>query len=208
MRKIIALISVVLMAASLQTQVGRKVWNFDTDKTGSIARGFTNEVGNWKVVVDTTTSSKPIVLAQLAKSSQPTFNVALVSEPRYKHLDVSVRMKAIAGRIDRGGGLVWRAKDAKNYYVVRYNPLEDNYRVYKVENGERTQLQSANFKASEAWHTIRLSMTADRIECYFDGAKYLDVKDSAFREAGKIGLWTKSDAQTHFDDLIAMEKEK
>ncbi|MEK6571778.1 MAG: family 16 glycoside hydrolase, partial [Bacteroidota bacterium] len=71
-----------------------------------------------------------------------------------------------------------------------------------------TQLQSANFKASEAWHTIRVTMTADRIECYFDGKKYLDVKDSTFREAGKIGLWTKSDAQTHFDDLIAMEKEK
>ena len=208
MRKIIALISVVMMTTSLQAQVGRKVWNFDTDKTGSIARGFTNEVGNWKVVVDTTTSSKPIVLAQLAKSSQPTFNVALVSEPRYKHLDVSVRMKAIAGRIDRGGGLVWRAKDAKNYYIARYNPLEDNYRVYTVVNGQRSQLESADIKHTSGWHTLRVTMTADRIECYFDGKKYLDVKDSTFREAGKIGLWTKSDAQTHFDDLIAMEKEK
>ncbi|MBA3257018.1 MAG: DUF1080 domain-containing protein, partial [Pyrinomonadaceae bacterium] len=100
-----------------------------------------------------------------------------------------------------GGGVVWRARDAKNYYIARYNPLEGNYRVYKVEDGRRTQLGTSDVKRSEGWHTLRVTMTGERIECYFDGRKYLDVSDSTFKSAGKIGLWTKADAQTHFDDL-------
>jgi hypothetical protein len=110
-------------------------------------------------------------------------------------------MKAIAGKEDQGGGLVWRAKDAKNYYVARYNPLEDNYRLYKVEKGKRTQLKSANIKPREGWHTLRVSMKGNVIECYYDGQKFLEAEDGTFSDSGKIGLWTKSDAQTHFDGL-------
>ena len=97
----------------------KKVWTFDDDEVGAIAKGFTNEVGEWKVV--STTEGK--VLAQSAKSPNPVFNIALASETDVKDVDISVRMKAIAGENDQGGGLVWRAKDAKNYYVARNNPL-------------------------------------------------------------------------------------
>jgi hypothetical protein len=121
-------------------------------------------------------------------------------------VDLSVQMKAVAGRSDQGGGLIWRAKDAKNYYVARYNPLEDNFRVYKVVNGSRSEFQSATIKHSAGWHTLRVTMAGDHIECYYDGKKYLDVKDSTFADAGRIGLWTKADAQTHFDDLMANGK--
>jgi hypothetical protein len=97
--------------------------------------------------------------------------------------------------------LVWRAMDSNNYYAAWYNPLEDNYRVYRVEQGRRIQLQNADIKHSEGWHTLRVRMEGDHIQCYYDGGKYLDVKDSTFQAAGKIGLWTKADAQSHFDDL-------
>jgi hypothetical protein len=177
-----------------------------TPKTGAIAKGFTNEVGEWKVVADSHAPSKPNVLAQMAKSSEATFNVALVSDTNYKDVDISVKMKSVAGQIDQGGGLVWRAKDAKDYYVARYNPLEDNYRVYKVENGKRTQFQSADVKHADGWHTLRVTMTDDHIECYYDDKKYLDPKDGTFKDAGKIGLWSKADAQTRFDDLTVSEK--
>jgi len=206
MRKGIVILGVALLASVVAAQNGKKVWNFDADKTGAIAKEFTNEVGEWKVVADSTAPSKPNVLAQLAKSPGPTFNVTLVGDTNYKDVDISVKMKAVAGQIDQGGGVVWRAKDAKNYYVARYNPLEDNYRVYRVEDGKRTQFQNADVKRADGWHTLRVIMKDDHIECYYDGKKYLDHKDGTFKDAGKIGLWTKADAQTHFDDLMVSGK--
>ncbi len=206
LRAMVVMLGVVLLAGALIAQNQGKVWNFDTNKPGDIPEGFTHEIGEWEVVADETAPSKPNVLAQLAKNSGSTFNVVVVSGTDYKDVDLSVKMKAIAGKEDQGGGLVWRAKDAKNYYVVRYNSLEDNYRLYKVVKGRRSQLQSGNFKHSEGWHTLRVRMEEDHIQCYYDGKKYLDVKDSTFREAGKIGLWTKADAQSHFDDLTVSGK--
>lgn len=201
MRTLIIVLGIALLSTSLAAQDGKKVWSFDTDKTGAIAAGLTNEVGDWKVVTDQTAPSKPNVLAQLAKSSISTFNVTLISDTHYKDVDISVKMRAIAGNNDQGGGVVWRAKDAKNYYIARYNPLEDNYRVYKVVNGNRSIFQNADIKHADGWHTLRVTMTGDQIECYYDGKKYLDVKDTTFKEAGKIGLWSKADAQSHFDDV-------
>jgi hypothetical protein len=119
-----------------------------------------------------------------------------------KNVDLSVKMKAIAGREDQGGGLAWRAKDAKkNYYVARYNPLEDNYRLYKVEMGRRNQNQSADLPHSDGWHTLRVTMEGDHIQCFYDGKLFLEAKDPTFPGPGKIGLWPKADARSHFDDL-------
>jgi hypothetical protein len=110
-------------------------------------------------------------------------------------------MKAVAGETDQGGGLVWRARDAKNYYLARYNPLEDNYRLYHVAGGKRTLIKNVDITHSEGWHTLRVTMTGDQIACYYDGKRYLEAKDATFPGAGKIGLWSKADAQSQFDDL-------
>src|SRR5262249_14919080 len=109
--------------------------------------------------------------------------------------------RAVAGVVDRGGGLVWRAKDRNNYYICRYNPLEDNFRVYKVEDSKRTQFASAKVPGDEAWHTVRATMSGVKITCYLDGKKLLEAEDSTFREAGMIGFWSKADAQSYFDEL-------
>lgn len=108
-----------------------RTWSFDDEPTGKIAKGFTNEVGEWKVAA----SDKGKALAQSAKNANSVFNITLITDTSAKDVDLSVRMKAIAGETDQGGGLVWRARDAKNYFLVRYNPLEDNYRLYKVVDG-------------------------------------------------------------------------
>ena len=175
----------------------KKTWTFDDDETGAIAKGFTNEVGEWKVAV----SDQGKALAQSAKNPNSVFNVTLISDTNAKDVDLSVRMKAIAGEHDQGGGLVWRAKDAKNYYLARYNPLEDNFRLYHVVGGKRTLIQNVDIAHSDGWHTLRVTMTGDQITCYYDDKKYLETKDSTFPEAGKIGLWSKADAQSQFDDL-------
>src|SRR5262245_14677476 len=180
----------------------KKTWNFDNDATGEIAKGFTNEVGEWKVAP----SEKGKALAQTAKNANSVFNITLIGDTSAKDVDLSVRMKAVAGETDQGGGLVWRAKDAKNYYLARYNPLEDNYRVYKVADGKRTLLQNADIPHSPGWHTLKIEMDGDHIACSYDGKKYLDVKDTTFAGPGKIGLWSKADAQSQFDDLTLITR--
>jgi hypothetical protein len=175
----------------------KRTWTFDEETSGQIAKGFTSEVGQWTVVE----SDKGKALAQSAKNANSVFNVTLADDTSAKDVDLSVRMKAIAGEHDQGGGLVWRARDAKNYYLARYNPLEDNYRVYKVVDGRRSLLQNADIQHTDGWHMLRVTMKGDHIECSYDGKKYLDVKDSTFAGAGKIGLWSKADAQSQFDDL-------
>ncbi|MBX6311656.1 MAG: DUF1080 domain-containing protein [Isosphaeraceae bacterium] len=186
-----------LVGPALARDEGGTTWTFETDEPGTIAKGFTGEVGEWKVVQ--TPEGK--ALMQQAKNSNPTFNVALIAESDAKDVDLSVRIRAVAGELDQGGGLVWRAKDARNYYVARFNHLEDNYRIYKVVDGKRMQLASADIQHHDGWTALRIIMKGDHIECYLDGKKYLDVRDSTFPEVGKIGLWSKADARTQFDDL-------
>ena len=113
-----------------------------------------------------------------------------------------VSFKAVAGKIDQGGGLVWRYKDAKNYYISRMNPLENNFRLYKVVDGKRTQLATVDVKAPEGmWHTLRIVQEGNHIQCYLNDKLELEAKDETFKEPGKIGFWTKADAQTLFADL-------
>jgi len=188
-----ALISGVIIAA----EATEKTWKFETDAPGKIAAGFSGHVGIWEVARD----GRNHVLYQKAKNEDAVFNVVLVDDTSFKDLDLSVRLKAVAGETDRGGGLIWRARDAKNYYIARYNPLEDNFRLYKVEDGKRTQFQSANVPGDTNWHVLRVTMVGPKMICYLDGKSYLEADDTTFTKAGKIGLWSKADAQSYFDDL-------
>jgi hypothetical protein len=195
------LLAAAAAAALDEKKPKEKAWSFDAGKAGEAPDGFSVEVGEWKVAADSTAPSRPNAIAQVAKSKGPVFNVAILKDEAFKDLDLSVKLKSIDGDIDQGGGLVWRAKDAKNYYIARYNPLEENFRVYKVVDGKRSQLGTAEVKPPPGWFEIRVEMAGDSIRCFLDGKQHLEAKDGTFAEAGRIGLWTKADAQTHFDDL-------
>ena len=175
----------------------RQSWTFESDEPGKVARGFTGEVGRWVVATD----GKNRVLAQQAENDDDTFNVTLVDGSSAKDLDLSVRIRAVAGKNDQGGGVIWRAKDKQNYYIARYNPLEDNFRVYKVEAGKRTMFADAKVPGDNEWHTLRVTMKGPKIACYLDGKKHLEADDATFPDAGKVGLWSKADARSYFDDL-------
>ena len=97
------------------------------------------------------------------------------------------------------------AKDKKNYYICRYNPLEDNFRVYKVVDGVRTMFQDAKTPGDEKWHDPRVTMAGRKITCYLDGAKLLEAEDGTFEAAGAMGLWSKADAQSYFDDVTVTD---
>lgn len=175
----------------------KKVWDFADGEVSKLPQGFKTEVGSWAVASDGDNQ----VLAQSAKNPNSVFNLVFVAGTNYQDVDLSVRLKAVEGNDDQGGGLVWRGRDKGNYYLARYNPLEDNYRLYKVEKGKRIMFKNADIKAQPGWHTLRVTMKGEHIECFYDGKKYLEVDDRTFPDAGMIGLWSKADAQSYFDDL-------
>ena len=193
---------------TVQAEVARE-WHFDDVRPGELPSGWIaaktcqGPGSAWQVVEDATAPSSGNVLAQTSSAGpNALFNLCLAGDTDQRDVDLSVKFKALKGANDQGGGLVWRYQDADNYYVARANPLEDNFRVYKVVNGKRTQLESADVKTSVgAWHTLRVVHMGDRMACFLDGKQYLAAKDGAFQRAGKVGLWTKSDAVTSFDDL-------
>ncbi|MSQ94486.1 MAG: DUF1080 domain-containing protein [Gemmataceae bacterium] len=183
-------------------------WDFEDAAVGKLPPGWTatktgkGEGSVWKVAEDKTAPKGPKVLAQTAAGPNSLYNLCVADKARFTDLDLSVSFKAFAGKKDQGGGPVWRYQDADNYYVVRMNPLEDNFRLYKFVAGKRIQLASADIAVADGkWHTIRVVHKGSRIQCYLNGKLHLDEKDDTFKEAGKIGLWTKADAQTYFDAI-------
>lgn len=192
----------LLPDANLLADDAKKIWTFEDTRVGQVPDDVRPEVGQWRVADDGGNK----VLFQSAMSPDAVFNEALVEGFEMQDVDLSVRFKAIAGDDDRGGGLVWRAKDKDNYYICRYNPLENNFRLYHVVDGKRTLLDSRDIKHTDGWHTLRVTMRGDKIECFYDGKRYLDKDDATLVDPGRIGLWSKADAQTYFDDLTAIGK--
>jgi hypothetical protein len=153
----------------------------------------------WELKAD----EKKLALTQVGASPGAVFNLCVADEPTVADLEATVSFKALSGKKDQGGGLVWRFQDKENYYVARMNPLEDNYRLYKIVAGKRIQLATVEDLVVKArtWHTMTVRMKGDKIDCYLDGKKHLTATDSAIKKAGRVGLWTKADAVTAFAGL-------
>ncbi|QDT53611.1 hypothetical protein Pan44_16340 [Caulifigura coniformis] len=204
LRRCVAILAFPLFAASIVSadDVLRpisQVWTFDLDTGGAGPAGFRTAIGTWVVAND----GPGKVLQQTATSADSVFNLILRPDTLLENLEVSVRLKASAGVVDQGGGIVWRAKNAKTYYVARFNPLEDSFRVYKVVDGVRSQLGSVKVPGDKEWHTLRVTMNGASIVCTLDGAHEMAVEDQSIRGYGRVGLWSKADAQSSFDDFKA-----
>jgi len=160
-------------------------------------------VGRWVVRAEADAPSKPNVLAQLdADRTDYRFPIAVSAEPGLRDVRVTVRCKAVSGKVDEACGLVARYRDENNYYVTRANALEDNIRLYFVRDGSREQLASWSGKVTpNVWHEYRFELRGDHLEVAWDGQKVLDHHDSTFADAGRAGVWTKADSVTYFDDL-------
>ena len=208
---------VAAVAGAAGAQEKARDFRFTKDDVGKVPAGWKaertgkGEGSIWKVMADATSPSKTgYVLTQTAESPSSLFNVCVADDTSYKDVEVIVSFKALKGKRDQGGGIVWRYQDANNYYIARMNPLEDNYRVYKVIAGKRIQLETKEeikIPVGE-WHTLKIKHVGDKIECFLDGKKQLDAKDKTIDKAGKVGLWTKSDAQSHFDQFTVKEEAK
>ncbi len=189
-------------------------YNFDNDTPGQLPAKFHSaKTGGgtqekWTVTADPTAPSKPNVVAQTSTDQTDyRFPLLISDEGSFQDLDLSVKFKPVSGSVDRAGGLVFRLRDPNNYYIVRANALENNYRLYHVVNGRRSQFAGANLKVTSGeWHELRVEAVGNKITCYYDGNKKIEATDDTFKDAGKIGLWTKADSVTHFDDLKVTAK--
>jgi Domain of Unknown Function (DUF1080) len=160
--------------------------------------GWRSIDGQWALEEMTGAPSGKRVLVQ--RAVQNAFNVIVAPGGPYPDVDVSVRFKPISGREDASGGIVFRFTGGR-YYLVRANALENNFRLYAYDRGRR-QLASATVEppALGQWHTVRVVAVGDRMQGYLDGKLLLDYRDVRFR-SGQVGLWTKADSVTAFDDL-------
>ena len=190
---------------------GARDWSFDADSANAPPPGFSfsrtgsGAQGRWVIHADTGAPSGSNVLAQLdANATDYRFPIAVANEPLLRDGSVSVRCKPVSGKVDQACGLVFRYRDADNYYVTRANALENNVRLYHVVKGDRQQFAGWNGKVSTGhWHSLRVDAKRDHFEVYWEDKKVIDAHDATFSEAGKIGVWTKADSITYFDDLRA-----
>jgi hypothetical protein len=195
--------------APQQTAGKHFVYNFDADTPGQMPAKFHSAktgggaTEKWVVSADQAAPSKPNVVTQTSTDQTDyRFPLLISDEGSFQDLDLSVKFKAVSGSIDRAGGLVFRLKDPNNYYIVRANALENNYRLYHVVNGRRSQFAGANLKVTSGeWHELRVEAVGNKITCYYDGSQKIQATDDTFKDAGKVGLWTKADSVTSFDDL-------
>src|SRR6266566_5888076 len=186
---------------------------FETEQVGATPKGWAATItgrGNakWTVEQDQTAPSKSKVIKQ---SGVATYPLLLKDDTNVKDGFIEVKFKAIDGSEDRAAGLVWRARDANNYYVVRANALEDNVVLYKTVSGVRSPLDIVGRLGgygvdvavpSNQWHSLRIDFKGSRFRVLYNGKELFEVEDSTFTDAGKVGLWTKADSVTLFDEII------
>ena len=199
----------LVLALGASAEIGERVWNFDRDTPGKPPAGFTSALtgqgtpGTWVVMSDPLAPSPPHVLAQTSTDKTDyRFPLALGDATNYRDFVLRVRFKTISGAVDQGAGLVFRLKDKDNYYVVRANALENNFRLYHVVKGRRVQFAGLNLQVTpQVWHEVKVEARGDEFKCYFDGQLRITATDATFQSAGQVGLWTKADSVIYFDDL-------
>jgi len=178
--------------------------SFDDAKPGQPPPGWmATQTGKgkaiWTIEKDDSAPSKPNVLKQSGEAAYP---VCIKEDASLKDGFLEVKFKAISGKEDQAGGVIWRCKDANNYYIARANGLEDNVTIYHTINGKRTEKKRVKVKvASNQWHTLRVDFQANQFKVSFKGKPVLEWQDDTFKDAGKVGLWTKADSVTAFDDF-------
>jgi len=208
----------MLLASGLAALTGAEIIRFDTATPGSLPPGWSvamthgGAAPKWEIRRDASAPSKPNVLAQVSSDqTDGRCPLAILDTVNYRDGEVGVKFKTVAGRADQTAGLVWRYRDPENYYLVRANALQNNIAMYKVESGRWMSLAPKGKPAktngvrhripAHTWSILKVSFKKSRFEVYFDHRKVFEAEDSTFSLPGKLGLWTKADSVTYFDDF-------
>jgi hypothetical protein len=169
--------------------------------------GLTGKGGpvRWELLKDESAPNGPTVLAETSGDrTSNRFPLAILKGFEVRDVEVRVRFKPTSGKVDQAAGLVVRLRDPGNYYIARANALEDNVRRYKVVDGKRQQFAGVDIEVPKGqWQELGLRVEGDRLTVSLDGKELFSATDRTFAQAGRVGLWTKADSLTHFDDLVA-----
>ena len=209
----------IVVATILLTRVASaETVTFDKAKIGSLPAGWTSAMthsggeARWEVVTDERETGKTQVLAQLSRDkTSGRFPLAIYDKARLLNGELSVRCKSVSGEVDQACGIVWRYHDPNNYYITRANALENNVVLYKVQDGERRSLAPKGQPSraygvkqrvpSGQWNELRVKFDGNLMTVFFNGQQLFEVEDGSFTEPGKVGVWTKADSVTYFDDF-------
>ncbi|MDR6202155.1 family 16 glycoside hydrolase [Paraburkholderia graminis] len=178
--------------------------NFDADAVGALPAGWTagstgGGTPKWSVTADPTAPTSPNVLKQLGTG---TFPWCVKTDVAIADGFVEVKLKPLRGKEDQAGGLIWRWRSGESYYLARVNALEDNIGLYYVEHGRRKQLMAADVEVPpHVWHKLRVEFRGTHIRVLFNDKLYIETDDGHINEAGAVGVWTKADSVTEFDDF-------
>jgi hypothetical protein len=194
----------LFLIMSLAWSASAALINFDGARPGQLPPDWTSAATGkgspkWTIEKDDSAPSKPNVLKQSGEAAYP---VCVKNDTSLKDGFVEVKFRPVSGEEDQAGGVVWRYQDSDNYYIARANALEGNVRIYHFKGGKRTQFKGTNLKvAANEWHTLRVEFTGPKFAVHFDGKPLFDAEDSTITETGKVGVWTKADSVTLFDDF-------
>ncbi len=201
-------LSSLAFTAAGQPTTGARTLTFDSDPVGSPPAGFEfartggGTEGKWIVRADKDSPKNRVLVQESADPTDYRFPLAVLKEGSYKDVTLSVRAKPMSGEVDQGFGIVWRYRTAGNYYITRCNADEDNCTIYHTVNGRRRPFQNKPIKvAKNTWHKLKLEAAGNHFVVWFDGTKVLDATDETFKDAGRVGLWTKADSVIEFDDF-------
>lgn len=196
--------TILLGCAFLAGSAIAETVTFDAAELGKPPAGWTaTKTGSgsphWAVEKDATAPSKPNVLKQ---SGEATYPICIKDDTSLEDGFVEVKFKPVGGQEDQAGGVIWRCQDTDNYYIARANALEDNVTIYHTIRGRRVAFKNVNHPVkSGVWHTLRVDFRGNRFTVTFDGEKVIEASDESFSAAGKVGVWTKADSVTLFDDF-------
>lgn len=204
MKKTLAFILTTVTGLAAMTNPLAQTISFDEDAAGAVPAGWRVGVTGrgspkWSIESDATAPSKPNVLKQ---SGSGTYPWCVKPDASIADGYIEVKFKPISGKEDQAGGLVWRWKDGDNYYVARANALEDNVSLYYTQNGSRKTLKYVDAPvARNAWHVLRVEFSGKKIRVLLNGKAYIEMEDEHIAGAGAVGVWTKADSVTAFDDF-------
>ncbi len=184
--------------------------DFENTAPGKLPKGWIVEAthagsrtAQWHVTLDATRPKSQQHVLTLTESGNSMFNLCYDPDIRMKDGRISVLFHANRGRIDQGGGIMWRVQDGNNYYVARFNPLEDNFRFYSVIQAQRHLIcTNDNVHLSKGWHRMTIEQEGKRFKGFIDGRQMLTCEDKQIDKIGAAGVWTKADAATSFDDFV------
>jgi hypothetical protein len=208
----------IVTGLALAGQAGAvRSWDFDDAAQGTLPQGWKVEAtgqdkpaAQWQVAADKTAPLGPGVLELTAANhtERGVFNLCWTDQVSFLEGEIAVFLRARSGKIDQGGGPIWRVQDRNNYYIARYNPLEENVSIYYVKDGKRTMLAySGKLQLADGWHILKINHTGARIQASIDGEMRLMANaGDAIPQKGGVGLWTKADAATAFDNFTVIPK--